>query len=163
MDEETNRIRQHIDTEREQLGENLDEIEYRVKSATDLRAHFNKNTGMILGAAVASGFLLSLAFRKSSTSDNKQSGESPSTTERSASTAQPATRASRHVQHFSETLDGIVEGIVGVASDRLRSFVAEVIPGFQAQYDAIDRHPDRSSVHAMRSDLGSHGGFSAAK
>ena len=53
MDQETDKIKQHIDTEREQLGRNLDEIEYRVKRATDLKGHFDKNTGWILGAAVA--------------------------------------------------------------------------------------------------------------
>lgn len=75
MDEETNKIKQHIDSEREELGRNLDEIGYRVRSATDLKAHFNKNTGLILGAAVAGGWLLSMAFRKSSNSNGSQSTE----------------------------------------------------------------------------------------
>jgi hypothetical protein len=66
VDEETSTIKQHIDNEREQLGRNLDEIEYRVKKATDLKTHFDRNTGWILGAAVAGGFLLSRVFRKSS-------------------------------------------------------------------------------------------------
>ena len=65
MDEETNQIKHHIDTERKQLGRNLQEIEDRVKSATDLKAQFDKNTGLFLGAAVAGGFLVSLAFSPS--------------------------------------------------------------------------------------------------
>lgn len=65
MVEETHKIKQHIADERENLGRNLDEIEYRLKDATDLKAHFDRNTGFILAAAVAGGFLLSLALRKS--------------------------------------------------------------------------------------------------
>ena len=68
MAEETYKIKQHIDREREQLGRNLDEIEYRVKKATDFKTHFDNHTGWILGAAVAGGFLLSLAVRASSPS-----------------------------------------------------------------------------------------------
>lgn len=163
MDEETNKIRKHIDAERDELGRNLDEIEHRVKSATDIKAHFNRNTGLILGAAVAGGFLLSLIFRNSSNSDS-QGGGSASTRERNTNSTAPAMHpGSRHLRRFSETLDTIFDGLVGVATGKLQSFVADAVPGFQAQYDAIDRQSDRSSVHQMRPDLGNHGEFSAAK
>ena len=56
MVEQTDQIKQHIDKERENLGRNLDEIEYRFKDATDLKAHFDRNTVWILGAAIAGGF-----------------------------------------------------------------------------------------------------------
>ena len=117
MDEKTDTIKRHIDAEREELGRNLDEIEYRVKSATDVKAHFDRNTGLIFGASVAGGFLLSLAFRKSSKSDSGQGEDSPSTP----------------VRRFSETIDSIFDGLVGVACGKLQSFVGGVVPGFQAQ------------------------------
>jgi hypothetical protein len=90
---------------------------------------------LILGAAVAGGFLLALAFRKSSNSDSSQSGESASTKERSANTAaQPTHRVSKHLHRFSETFDNIIRRTRRVASDKLQSFVANAVPGFQAQY-----------------------------
>jgi len=142
VDEETERIRQYIDSEREQLGRDLDEIEDRVKHATDFRAHFNKNTGLFLGAAVAGGFLMSLAFPKPS-----PSGVEPK--ERAMGIAPPPRPVSKHVQRVSETLDNIFEGLVAVASDRLCLFVADAVPGFRAQYDAIERQRGRSSIHQM--------------
>ena len=139
MDQETDKIKQHIDTEREQLGRNLDEIEYRVKRATDLKGHFDKNTGWILGAAVAGGFLLSLAFGKSSTprsTSNRESDSQP----RSANIAdQPKNPLGAHFHRLSDTVENIVGGLVGVASDKLHSFVADAVPGFREQYDAIER------------------------
>jgi len=162
MDEKTNQIRQTIESEREQLGRNLDEIEDRVKSATDLRAHFSKNTGVMLGAAVAGGLLLSLAFRKSSNSDSSQSEESASTSEPRAKTAaQPQRLVSKHLHHFSETFDNILSGLVGVAAAKLQSFVADAVPGFQTQYDAIDRQRGGSSLHPM--NPGNPSEFSAAR
>lgn len=68
MDEEAIQIMQHIDAERKQLGRNLDEIEGRVKEATDVKHHFDRHTAWILGSALVGGFLLSRVFRKSSTS-----------------------------------------------------------------------------------------------
>ena len=140
MDEKTDTIKRHIDAEREELGRNLDEIEYRVKSATDLKAHFNKNTGLILGAAAAGGFLLSLAFRnlrlRIADKAGNRLGRGSSARIR---LAPPAHRGSKHLHRFTETLDNIFDGLVGVASAKLQSFVADAVPGFQEQYDAIDR------------------------
>ena len=105
-----------------------------MKSATDVKAHFDRNTGLIFGASVAGGFLLSLAFRKSSKSDSGQGEDSPSTKALKANTlGQPTLGVSKHVRRFSETIDSIFDGLVGVACGKLQSFVGGVVPGFQAQ------------------------------
>jgi hypothetical protein len=139
VDQETNKIKRHIDTEREQLVRNLDEIEHRMKSATDLKAHFAKNTGWILGAAVAAGFLLSLAFGKSSTSGSPSSRESDLRASSANIPAQPKDPFSTHVRRVPETAENIISGLVAVVSDKLRSFVADAVPGFREQYEAIER------------------------
>ena len=151
MDEETKTLKQHIDTEREQLGRNLDEIEYRVKKATDLKTHFDRNIGWILGAAVAGGFLLSRVFSKSYESEDGRRWE-PNATERDTNMAIPRSRT--HLSRVSETLDDIFEGLVGVVSNKLHSFVADAVPGFEEQYDAIERQRGRSSVHQMKPKFG---------
>ena len=154
MDKETDKIKQHIDTEREQLGRNLDEIEYRVRSATDFKAHFDRNTGWILGAAVAGGFLLSQAFRRSSPSTRPRRSDSGSAVESGvksvASTSIPS--LSRHLQRFSETIDDILDGLVGVVSNKVESFVAEAVPGFQTPYDRAGRQHRRSSAQQTNQD-----------
>lgn len=149
MDEETVRIKQHIDTEREQLGRNLDEIEDRVKNATDIRRQFNKHIPWILGGAAAGGFLLSRALRKSSTSAPIPSSDAYAD-ERINATIQPR---SRHVKRVYETFDNILEGLIAVASAKLSSFVADVVPGFKEHYDAIDgnRVDPTPSLRQMKS------------
>ena len=142
MDQATNKIRQHIDTEREQLGRNLDEIGDRVKSATDLKAHFDRNTGWILGAAVAGGFLLSLACGKSSTASSIPDSARESQAANIA--AQLPDPVSRQLRQVSDTVEDIVDGLVGVFSDKLHSFVADAVPGFREQYDAIERQRSSS-------------------
>jgi len=132
--EATDKIKQHIDNEREILGRNLEEIEYRFKDATDVKGYFDRNTGWILGSAVAGGFLLSFALgRPSRSSANRWQ----SRTEESAPTlpSRSPRPVSAHLNRVSETVDNIVAGLVGVFSDNLRSFVAQAVPGFQEQYD----------------------------
>ena len=160
MDKETSTIKQHIDNEREQLGRNLDEIEYRVKKATDLKTHFDRNTGWILGAAVAGGFLLSRVFRKSSASIGGPRRES-NATERNTNMAIP--RSPSHLSRLSETLDNIFEGLVGVVSHKLHSLVADAVPGFGEQYDAIERQRGRSSVYPMKPKLGAESDIAGVK
>jgi len=149
--EETDKIKQHIDEERENLGRNLDEIEFRFKDATDLKAHFARNTGWFMGAAVAGGLLLSLAFRKSPTSGSADTdwvpdAKGPGAIKRAASSRFVST----HLNQVSETVDHIVAGLVGVFADKLQSFVAEAVPGFQDQYNGAKQR-GRSSVEPMRS------------
>jgi hypothetical protein len=135
VDEETVQITQHIDAERQQLGRNLDEIEDRVKKATDVKHQFDRHTAWILGGAVAGGFLLSRALRKPPTFDVM-----PATDTESAERINPKKQQPRswHVERVYETFDNIVEGLIAVASAKLSSFVADVVPGFQEQYHAIE-------------------------
>jgi len=143
--EETYKIKQHIDREREQLGRNLDEIEYRVKKATDFKTHFDNHTAWVLGAAVAGGFLLSLAVRASSPSPNTAGRKSESW----GSSTDDRNRTERSIplplQRISGTLDNIFEGLACVVGNKLQSFVADKVPGFREQYDAVEREHGRST------------------
>jgi len=149
VDEETSRIRQHIDAERQQLGRNLDEIEHRVKNATEFKTYFNRHTAWILGAAVAGGVLLSRAFPSSASSDDETPDWDRNAGERSLTA--PVRSGPSHLGRVSETLDDIFEGLVAVVSDKLHSFVADAIPGFRESYDSIERQRGRSVRPISRS------------
>jgi hypothetical protein len=60
MGKDSDELKQRIEAERSRLGQNLNELEYRVKSATDWRTHFNERPGLLLGAAFGLGFLLAM-------------------------------------------------------------------------------------------------------
>jgi len=149
--EETDKIKEHIDKERTNLDRNLHEIEYRIKDATDLKQHFDRNTGWILGAAVAGGFLVSLALGRSSQSASADWESNHERPEAMARTSTPF--VSEHMNRVSETVNDIVAGLVGVFSEKLQSFVADAVPGFREQYENIKQR-DAPSVHPMRSTVG---------
>ena len=60
MGETTRQIEAHIESTRKDLGANLQEVENRVKSATDWRLQFQAHPMTMLGVAFGSGFLLAL-------------------------------------------------------------------------------------------------------
>ncbi len=60
MAETTDAIRREIEVQRGQLAQNINELEYRVKSSMDFNQQFRKHTGLILGAAFGGGLLLAL-------------------------------------------------------------------------------------------------------
>ena len=139
MGDKTDEIKQHIVDERGHLSRNLDEIENRWNDATDLKAHFDRNTPLILGAAVAGGILLSQAFVRTNerrTSASNLSGEPVAGT---PDVNDKRRIGSTHFAQISETVDDIFAGLVGVCSERLQSLVADMVPGFRQQYDLIKR------------------------
>jgi len=60
MGEESDQIKKHIEERRQDLGAQLNELEYRVKSATDWRAQVTKQPGKAAAVAFGGGLLLAL-------------------------------------------------------------------------------------------------------
>ena len=58
MGEAADQIEHHIERTREDLGVNLQELEQKVKRATDWRTYFRRNPIMLMGAAFGVGLLL---------------------------------------------------------------------------------------------------------
>lgn len=63
MGETASQIESHIEETRENLGENLQELEQRVRSATDWRRHFRKRPMVFLGLAFGGGLMLAKISR----------------------------------------------------------------------------------------------------
>jgi len=135
MVQETRRIMEHIETEREQLGDNLDEIESRIKDATDPRAWFERNPLLILGAAAAGGLVLGLLCTSKSSEDTFSSGFSEPllTPERHRASE------SKHLKTIKNTLDTTVAALVGLGARKFADFISDTVPGFQEQYDVASQ------------------------
>ena len=102
---------------------------------TDPKAYFDKHTGWVLGAAVVGGFILAAAVGKAPNNTSQKFQQSDRTDSSWFGSAQ--------LHKVAETLDTIVDGLVAVVSDKVTSFVADAVPGFQKQYD--ERRRDRSA------------------
>jgi hypothetical protein len=139
MVQETRRIMEHIETEREQLGENLEEIEGRIKDATDPRAWFQKSPGLVLGAAAASGVVLGLLLTSRSYENEPMSAAG--FLEPPPAPARPVSE-SKHLKTIKNTLDTTVAALVGLGARKFQEFVSDALPGFQEQYNAASQRQE---------------------
>ena len=156
MAQEPNEIREHIDAKRAKLGDDLEEIEHRMKNAVDWRSWYRKNTTAMLGAAAAGGFLLSMATRRSSSQ-----GETPAQgadgvftdefeerreTRRERSRSRVGSRISQHLSGLTDILDNTLGAFLGVATSKLQDYVSKSVPGFREQYSEAERRRGRFSA-----------------
>lgn len=150
MAQEPNEIREHIDAERSRLGDDLEEIEHRMKDAVDWKAWYRKNTVPMLGAAVAGGFLLSMLIGRSSngsqrtieTEEGVFTGESEWKREKKGERfmqSQVGPRIDHHLSRLTDILDNTVGAFLGIASNKLQDYVSQAIPGFKEQYSEVQR------------------------
>jgi hypothetical protein len=67
-------IKQHIEAERGQLHQSLNELEYRVRRATDWRAQFEKRPSAFVGAALCAGFFLGIITKGNGSRESRVPG-----------------------------------------------------------------------------------------
>ena len=133
MGQTTNQIEAHIENTRENLGSNLYELENKVKSTMDWKQHFQNNPTMMLGAAFGGGILLASMLGGNQRNHRRRNAFSDQ-----AGIPEPHTGSDRQKYHALETWDNIKGALIGVAAERFRSFVGEVVPGFHEQYQKTD-------------------------
>ena len=62
MGERADAIEREIEQERVELGRNLEELEHRVKEATDWRVQFERHAGGMMAMAFGGGLLMAALF-----------------------------------------------------------------------------------------------------
>jgi hypothetical protein len=172
MGETTDQIRDEIETQREQLGENLHQLEAKVKQTVDWRAQFEERPMLGLGLAFGTGFVLSLMLPGGSKSDSHthasrnmtpyhydQSNFRVHDDSRSwqgggahagATNFTQTQQRSPEMREISETLDNIRGAVMGLAATRLRTILADAVPGFKEEYEQARRK--RGSSDATKID-----------
>jgi hypothetical protein len=129
MVETTAQIETHIETTREHLGANLDVLEQKIKSATDWRAYFQSSPGTLLGAAFAGGVALAMV------AGTRRDHRTPRGATLVAGPGSRPVSAGPHRQEVAAMLDNIKGALVGVAAAKMKDLVAEIVPGFQEEFD----------------------------
>jgi hypothetical protein len=173
MDEKPDQIIGHIESQRSELGRNLNELETRVRATTNWRTYFDRNPGMAMGAALGGGLLLGVmvsskrhsgsrsSYRSSSSGRSSSSsyagaaaggaamglsssGSSGSSSSRSPKVPSPVT--SQQLRQVSETLDHVKAALIGFGISKAKEFLSQAIPGLDTHLnDAEQRGRQHSS------------------
>lgn len=144
MGQTASQIENRIEEKRENLGDNLRELESRVKSATDWRYQFRSHPGIFLGGALGGGMLLARAVGRSSRRSRRDIFSSPRAgISADVNTGQrPARPRSPALENAIHAWGNIKGALVGVAAARVKDYVEKAIPGFDTYYQKTEiRHP----------------------
>jgi hypothetical protein len=172
MGETTEQIKDEIETQRQELGENLHNLEDKVKETMDWRSQFEQRPMAGMGIAFAGGFLLSMMLPggKSGSRDRSRSADmsnyrvydesrgwngGASAGQSVGFTSQTQQKQpSPEMREINETVDNIRGALMGLAATRLRSVLAEALPGFKDEYEEARRKRGNSAATKIQSDDG---------
>lgn len=148
MGEKSDQIERRIVVERGQLGQNLNELQSKVQEVTDWRLQFQKRPMLMMGAALGGGLLLASITGRRSRSRRyyPQDRTEPSLSEHRRGTVLQKHKA-------LETFDTIKGAMIGVAANTFKDLFAQLIPGFQEQF--------QKTAQEKRSSIGSEPAKSA--
>ena len=145
MGEKSSQIEQHIQDQRNELGEHIGELKEKVQSAMDWRTQFEERPLTMLGLAFSGGVLLSaLAPRPRSRSSSRSSHDFEGNSRASKSfdsdpksepiLSRTSSSASKTLSKASDTLENVKGALIGVAATKVASYLEEIIPGFVDEY-----------------------------
>jgi len=158
MGETTDQIERHISETRNELGDNIHELQQKVKTAFDWRAQVQERPGTMLAIAAGGGLLLSFLFggRSSSRSVNPESRA----LEYSSSRAYNSRSSDWDSQGAPSTWTHIRDAALAVAGTKLGAMLEEFLPGFQEQYrkKTQERRPSISRPNGPESVWGKAAG-----
>lgn len=127
MEQESARIERHIESTRENLGRNLDEIESRVRSKFDWRQQYDRNPWMVLGVAFGVGAAAaSMMGRPRGGSYSSSSSYSSYSSNRSSYSGTPS--------KVSRAWSKMQTALLAAATQKAEQFLDELVPGFREEY-----------------------------
>jgi hypothetical protein len=138
MDQTVEQIEARIDRTREQLGTTLSAIEQKVDAAIDWREQVRARPWLMVGAACVGGAALAATLRA------RRSHGAGTPAGLHAATAGRRFLGRDTIADVAGTWDTLTAALIGVASTRVKDYIAGRIPGFDEQFArAEQRRPSR--------------------
>ena len=140
MGQTTDQIEHQIEDRRENLKSNLEELETRVKTATDWRHYFAEHPGAMIAGAFGGGVLLAaMVGGRSNRASPSQAADSPQFVARARNAG------TKH--QVLENVDSIKSALVGAAATKFKALLGEMVPGFTEHLAKLEGDRGRESTH----------------
>ena len=143
MEDTARQIADHIEQTRESLGSHLEELEQKVKSATDWRKQFQTRPVTLLSLAFGGGVVLAAVLG----GPGRRSGKRQQV--RSCAGPETLVKTGQRSDATLEAWDNVKGALIGVATTRLLDYVREAFPRFRKKTERTEDQaasPQRSST-----------------
>ena len=142
MGEKPDQIERHIYETRNELSENISELQEKVKTAVDWRAQFDQRPMLMIGLAFGGGLLLSALLGGRGSSRRSSNKAAQNRWKRESQSSEHGS-GGRDRDEVTSTWDDIRGAVLAVAGSKLGSVIEEVLPGFQEHFKK--RRQERNS------------------
>jgi len=148
MGEKTDEIERHIREQRRELGQNISELQQKVKDTVNWRTQFEQHPVAMLGIALGGGLLLSGIV-----GSRHHNSSASHVIERSKWDSNPpvpsATSAARPIvdEKNSESWEQIKTALIAVGAMKLGNLIDSVLPGFSDEYSKARGGSDSYSTN----------------
>jgi len=143
MAEQTDQLEKHIQSKRNELGQNLEELESKVKSAGDWHTYFERYPMTALGISFGGGILLAMLMGSNRSNRGRMVADSIGWQENQSKALAYAARPTGGARDkMAETVDTIKGALFGLATAKVQDILSDAIPGFREQYQKTERQKD---------------------
>jgi hypothetical protein len=148
VDERPDQIEDHIRSTQRELGSNLQELEDKVKDATNWRVQFERHPLALLGIAFAGGLLLSAGVGgRRRRAPSYYGSWTPAPHMSGSGLGTPANDSGfERKEKSSDIWGGIKSALLATAGTQVSSVLGELLPGFKEHATQASETAARSSV-----------------
>jgi hypothetical protein len=142
MGQTSGQIEQHINEQRGELGQNISELQEKVKATFDWRRQTRARPFTALGIAFGAGIVLAATLPTRRSAARARSRFASYSRERASNPASPYEK-----RPTSDAWDKIKSSLLAVAITSARNFLAEAIPGFRDELFRAEARRPSSATH----------------
>jgi hypothetical protein len=130
MGETSYQVERHIRETRNNLGENISELEDRVKDSLNWRSQFEKRPMAMIALAFGGGAMVSAILTSSGRRGEHRRPNSDAREFTSSGTSENGKRGEAY-----ETVNALKNALVGAAVAKASGYIEEILPGFKHELD----------------------------
>jgi hypothetical protein len=151
MGQTTDELRNRIENQRDQFEDNINEIEGRVKHATDWRAQFDERPMALIAAAFGGGALLGMLLGGGSDDSHQgqqrrmyqaQTRQNGGTMGWITGSQGPHRGTDAGKNKAAEQLDTIRGALMGIGAQKLEDFLKGSVSGFDQELESVQGKKD---------------------
>lgn len=151
MGETSDQIERHIQETRNDLGDNFNELEIKVKTAVDWRAQFEERPGTMLALAFGGGIILSALLPSGRRSRSTYDEEWKPAPNRDLTPSMRSATPEGKRNETRQAVEALGGALVGVAVNGVSRFIDSLLPGFEREFSSAKA---AKSAYSYRPDSG---------
>jgi len=135
MGETSDQIERHIQETRNDLSDNFNELEAKVRTAVDWRVQFEERPMTMIALAFGGGVLLSALLPSRRSPDRRSTSRAAHSDRHGLDLSfKPRTEYNDTTSQSSETWNALKGALVGVATTKFSGFIEDLLPGFKQEF-----------------------------